>query len=447
MTYEACNLRLFGPGSVASSGCATSTPACPCYRLGNPRRLRGGADGSGKRRVAGRLEAPDLDPRALADRRARPPSCRARQYGPAIPTDGEDRPGQGLRSQSRRRRYPGPKLGRLPGRVAAHAGWFLIAAGVAIALHAGVRNTRRNEATSLALIAIVAVFVAISTVLEASSEREPGGERAGIAGRERGGRRESGAGAGRLRTREAIIINLPTRIFDVTFKPFVQLGNSSQRAGCDRGADHARPAVAARGGAVRRRGEIFARAGPTDLAFFLLIAYLPQHRQRRHRLSLPDPPRGGRGVHRRRPVAVAHRTSRSTAADGGAGARSRGAPRARLQPRNPGPHPALPPPRRERAPRPPDRELIKSSAERCCSRSACCSPRCSRSPASQSSQTWAARSRALEDFGGHPGLRGPARPAADGEIAIAVSLLFPPRRAGERLAPSRSSGSSSLADS
>ncbi len=159
-----------------------------------------------------------------------------------------------------------------------YAGWFLIAAGVAIALHAGVRNTRRNEATSLALIAIVAVFVAISTptVLEASSDEslEENVQESQDANAE-----DDDANLALeqvdFSTREAIITNLPTRIFDVTFKPFVwQLDNPSQRLGAIGGLITLALLWLLALALARRRGEIFARAGPLIyLAFFLLIAY------------------------------------------------------------------------------------------------------------------------------------------------------------------------------
>ena len=159
-----------------------------------------------------------------------------------------------------------------------YAGWFLIAAGVAIALHAGVRNTRRNEATSLALIAIVAVFVAISTptVLEASSDESL---EENVQGSQDANAEDDDANLALERvdfsTREAIITNLPTRIFDVTFKPFVwQLDNPSQRLGAIGGLITLALLWLLAVALARRRGEIFARAGPLIyLAFFLLVAY------------------------------------------------------------------------------------------------------------------------------------------------------------------------------
>jgi Dolichyl-phosphate-mannose-protein mannosyltransferase len=158
-----------------------------------------------------------------------------------------------------------------------YAGWFLIAAGVAIALHAGMRSARRNEGTSVALIAIVAVFVAISTptVLEASSDESL--EK--IQGSQDANAEDDDASLALERvdfsTREAIITNLPIRIFDVTFKPFVwQLDNPSQRLGAIGGLITLTLLWLLALALVRRRGEILARAGPLIyLALFLLVAY------------------------------------------------------------------------------------------------------------------------------------------------------------------------------
>ena len=109
-----------------------------------------------------------------------------------------------------------------------YAGWFLIAAAVAISVHASLGSTRKNEATSLGLLAIVAVFVVISTptVLEASSDESL--EENVQASQDANAEDDANLALESVdfSTREAIITNLPTRMFDITFKPFVwQLGN------------------------------------------------------------------------------------------------------------------------------------------------------------------------------------------------------------------------------
>jgi hypothetical protein len=159
-----------------------------------------------------------------------------------------------------------------------YAGWFLIAAGVAIALHAGMRTSRQGELTSLALIAIVAAFVALATpvVLEASSdesleENVQASQDANVADADANLALESVD----FSNREAIITNLPTRIFDITFKPFVwQLGNPSQRLGALGGLITLAVLWLLAQAVMARRGEIFARAGPLIyVGFFLLCAY------------------------------------------------------------------------------------------------------------------------------------------------------------------------------
>ena len=158
-----------------------------------------------------------------------------------------------------------------------YAGWFLIAAAVAISVHASLGSTRKNEATSLALIAIVAAFVVISTptVLEASSDESL--EENVQASQDANAADDANLALESVdfSTREAIITNLPTRMFDVTFKPFVwQLGNSSQRLGAIGGFITLALLWFLVTAMVRRRGEIFKRAGPLIyLGFFLLCAY------------------------------------------------------------------------------------------------------------------------------------------------------------------------------
>jgi hypothetical protein len=158
-----------------------------------------------------------------------------------------------------------------------YAGWFLIAATVAIALHAGLRNSRQNEVTSLGLIAIVAafIFIATPTVLEASSDESLDENVQQSQDANANDDANLALESVDFSNREAIITNLPTRIFDVTFKPFVwQLGNPSQRLGAVGGLITLALLWMLVTAVVRRRGEIFTRAGPLIyLAFFLLVAY------------------------------------------------------------------------------------------------------------------------------------------------------------------------------
>ena len=158
-----------------------------------------------------------------------------------------------------------------------YAGWFLIAAGAAIALHAGLRTTRRNEISALGLIAVVVLLVAITapTVFEASSDESL--EANVQESQDANAADDASLALERVdfSTREAIITNLPVRIWDVTLKPYVwQLDSASQRLGAIGGLIALVVLALLVDALIRRGGEIFARAGPLMyLWLFLLVAY------------------------------------------------------------------------------------------------------------------------------------------------------------------------------
>jgi 4-amino-4-deoxy-L-arabinose transferase-like glycosyltransferase len=159
-----------------------------------------------------------------------------------------------------------------------YAGWFLIAAGAAITLHAGLRTTRKNEVSAVGLIAIVVLVGAIfaPTVWEASSDESleqnvQASQDANAADDEANLSLEQVD----FSTREAVIINLPVRMWDVTFRPYIwEVESASQRIGAIGGL-FTLALLAVLGFAIaRRRGQIMDRAGPLIyLGFFLLAAY------------------------------------------------------------------------------------------------------------------------------------------------------------------------------
>jgi hypothetical protein len=157
-----------------------------------------------------------------------------------------------------------------------YAGWFLIAAGAAITLHAGLRTTRKREIKALGLIAIVVLFAAIAapTVWEASSDESleelQVSQTANTVDDANLALEEVD-----FSTREAVITNLPQRIRDLVFRPYVwQVDNASQRLGAIGGLVTLAVLAMLIDSAIRRRGEILARAGPlVYLGTFLLIAY------------------------------------------------------------------------------------------------------------------------------------------------------------------------------
>ena len=158
-----------------------------------------------------------------------------------------------------------------------YAGWFLIAAGAAILLHAGLRAEHRSAIRSLALVASVVLFAAVTApvVLKASTSEslEKNLQRP---------QEHNTSGNSNLKleevdfsTRTAVVVNLPKRAFDVVFRPFPwQLGNISQGLGLlGTAAAYLALYFLART-LYRCRGSIMARAGPLIyLAAFLTMAY------------------------------------------------------------------------------------------------------------------------------------------------------------------------------
>jgi hypothetical protein len=158
-----------------------------------------------------------------------------------------------------------------------YAGWFLIAAGAAILLHAGLRAEHRTAIRSLALVASVILFAAVAapTVLNASTDEN-------LKRNVQRPQEANTSDSSNLKleqvdfsTRGAIVKNLPQRSFDVLVRPFPwQLGNISQGLGLlGTAAAYLALFFLARV-LYRSRGSIMARAGPLIyLSVFLLIAY------------------------------------------------------------------------------------------------------------------------------------------------------------------------------
>jgi hypothetical protein len=158
-----------------------------------------------------------------------------------------------------------------------YAGWFLIAAGAAILLHAGLRAEHREAIRSWALVASVILFAAVAapTVLNASTEEnlEKNVQRSQEAN-------TSGNSNLKLEqvdfsTRGAIVANLPKRSLDVLLRPFPwQLGNISQGLGLLGTAAAYTALFFLIRTLYRSWGSIMSRAGPLIyLGFFLLMAY------------------------------------------------------------------------------------------------------------------------------------------------------------------------------
>ncbi len=115
-----------------------------------------------------------------------------------------------------------------------YAGWFLIAASAAVALHSGLRRPHRGSSSAAILIGTVVLLgaVAAPTILGASTgaSLEENLQRS----QEANASDDSNLGLERVdfSTREAIVLNLPGRVVDLLTRPYAwQLGNVSQQLG------------------------------------------------------------------------------------------------------------------------------------------------------------------------------------------------------------------------
>lgn len=157
-----------------------------------------------------------------------------------------------------------------------YAGWFLIAAGAAIMLHAGIRARRSSAVRGLGLIALVVLLAAVTApiVLEASTDESlhalQGSQDANTSD-------DSNLGLEQVdfSTRGAVITNLPGRIADLLTRPYPwQVQNLSQQFGV-LGTLVALVVVFLLGReSFRRRSEMMGRVGPLlYVALGLLVAY------------------------------------------------------------------------------------------------------------------------------------------------------------------------------
>jgi hypothetical protein len=158
-----------------------------------------------------------------------------------------------------------------------YVGWFLIGAGAAIVLHAGLRQRREGGLRSLSLIAVVVLLAAIAapTVLEASSdeslERLQGSQSSNAANQKANLSLEQVD----FSTRGAIVAHLPSRALEVLTQPYPwQLQNVSQQVGLVGTAAAYLTLVLLLAELVRSWGSIMARAGPlVYVGAFMLVAY------------------------------------------------------------------------------------------------------------------------------------------------------------------------------
>jgi hypothetical protein len=165
-----------------------------------------------------------------------------------------------------------------------YAGWFLVAAGVLMLLHASLRGLNRPiRAMPLIYAVVIAGFIATPVLLQASSKKNLQTlQQSQTANAQHIGTGTSGPNSDNLAleqvdfsTRGAILKNLPKRMRDVILKPFPwQLGNNSQRFGAIGTLFAYAVLLLLIRYAWLSRGQILPRAAPLLYPLlFLLIAY------------------------------------------------------------------------------------------------------------------------------------------------------------------------------
>jgi hypothetical protein len=166
-----------------------------------------------------------------------------------------------------------------------YAGWFLVSASVLLALHAALRRLDRPVRAmpivyAVALIAFLATPTLLSVTSKSSLQRlqqaqsfTTGAQAATNAG---------GSNADNLAlervdfsTRGAVIRNLPRRMFDLVFRPYLwQLGDTSQRLGALGSLVALTGLFLLLGYAWQSRGQVVALTAPILYPLlFLLVAY------------------------------------------------------------------------------------------------------------------------------------------------------------------------------
>ena len=159
-----------------------------------------------------------------------------------------------------------------------YAGWFLIAAGAAIMLHAGLRQGAAGGVRRFGLIAVVLLFGAIAapTVLEASTDENL---EQNVQASQDANAADADANLSLeqvdFSSRTAIVTNLHKRVIDVLAKPYPwQLANISQRIGAIGALITLAALYLLVAELIRNRGAIMARAAPLlYVGSALLLAY------------------------------------------------------------------------------------------------------------------------------------------------------------------------------
>ena len=155
-----------------------------------------------------------------------------------------------------------------------YVGWFLTGAAAAVVLHASLTRQRGLRSFALTFTCAVLVVAFVPMVWEQSSERNLLQLQAS---QDANASDSSDLSLERVdySTRERLIINLPKRISDVIFRPYVwQTENASQQLGAFGTLVVLGCLVLLAGAIARHRKRIMQTAGPLVYpALFMLIAY------------------------------------------------------------------------------------------------------------------------------------------------------------------------------
>jgi hypothetical protein len=157
-----------------------------------------------------------------------------------------------------------------------YVGWFLIAAGAAIALHVGIR-ARSQGGRSLTLVALVVLLAAVAapTIWKASTHESLQENLQASQNANSGDSSNLSLERVDFSTRGAVIVNLPKRTVEMLTRPYPwQLGNASQQFGMI-GTIFAWVCFWLLAGELwRARGNIMDRAGPlVYIGLAMVIAY------------------------------------------------------------------------------------------------------------------------------------------------------------------------------
>jgi hypothetical protein len=158
-----------------------------------------------------------------------------------------------------------------------YAGWFLVASSATLILHSAIRHlpARPHRSAPVLIVTVVAIAAAVPALLQASSKSSL----QGLQISQDANVRQTSANL-RLEqvdfsSRSAVVSNLPRRVADLTFRPYVwQVANASQQLGVIGSLVALATLLVLIHTLVTRRGEVLSRAGPLLYPLlFLAIAY------------------------------------------------------------------------------------------------------------------------------------------------------------------------------